>query len=200
MILYLSTIFAGMILIGVLNYFLAVPVFDFEWWFIILGVVVSTVAIILIDGVFAWLVRWVLPERWFGVDKTCFSAGKKECNFYEKIGIKRWKDKVLELGGFSGFHKDKLGDATSNEYVSRFIVEANYGVIVHVACIVFGFGVIFVFPLKYWLCFGVPVAVVNAVLNLLPLWILRYNLPKLHALYNYNERRKLKRQSVNNNV
>lgn len=195
MLLYVSTILICMILIGVINFFIATPIFGFEWWFIVLGVVCSTIAVIIIDGIFATLVRWALPKSWFSVDRKWFSATKKECRFYESIGIKKWKDKVLELGGFSGFHKDKLGDATSNEYVTRFIVEANYGILVHIACIVFGFAVIFVFPLKFWLCFGVPVAFVNAVLNLLPLYILRYNLPKLHTLYKYNARRETKKQN-----
>lgn len=197
MILYVSTILICMTLIGVVNFFVATPIFAFEWWYIVLGVVVSTIAVIIIDGIFASLIRWVMPERWFSIDKKWFSASKKECKFYEKLGIKKWKDKVLELGGFSGFHKDKLGDATDNEYVSRFIVEANYGIVVHIACIVFGFAVIFVFPIKYFLCFGIPVAFVNAVLNLLPMFILRYNLPKLHTLYKYNAKRYSRKQSEN---
>ncbi|MBQ8426293.1 MAG: hypothetical protein IJX16_00845, partial [Clostridia bacterium] len=164
MVLYVSTILICMTLIGLANYFIATPIFGFEVWYIILGVTVSTVAVIVIDGIFATLVRWAMPEKWFSVDKKCFVPSKKKCHVYEKLGIKKWKDKVLELGGFSGFHKDKLGDATNNEYVVRFIVEANYGILVHIACIIFGFAVVFVFPLKYWLCFGIPVAVVNAVL------------------------------------
>ncbi len=184
-----------MILIGVADFFIATPIFGFEWWYIILGVIVSTIAVIIVDGIFATLVRWAMPERWFSVERKRFSAGKKECKFYERLGIRKWKDKVLELGGFSGFHKDKLGNASDNEYVSRFIVEANYGIVVHIACIVFGFAIIFVFPLKYFLCFGIPVAFVNAVLNLLPLFILRYNLPKLHALYKFNNKRRAKKQA-----
>lgn len=196
MILYVSSILICMTLIGVANYFVATPIFGFELWYIIVGVTISTVAVILIDAIFATIVRWAMPEKWFSVDKKLFVPSKRTCRFYEKLGIKKWKDKVLELGGFSGFHKDKLGDATNNEYVSRFIIEANYGILVHIFCIVFGFLVVFVFPLKYWLCFGIPVAFVNGVLNLLPLWILRYNLPKLHTLYKYNQKRQTKRESA----
>ena len=189
MFLYVFTILFCMTAISLINFFLSAPVFGFELWYIIVAVVVSTVAVIVIDGIFAMLVRWVMPSRWFGIDKKWFSASKKECRVYEKLGVKKWKDKVLELGGFTGFHKDKLGDASSNEYVSKFIIEANYGVVVHIACVIFGFCIIFIYPLKYWLCFGVPVAFVNAVLNILPLWILRYNLPKLHTLYKLNKRK-----------
>ncbi len=199
MVLYISSILICMTLIAVVNYVVAMPIFGFELWYIIVAVTVSTIAVIVIDGIFATIVRWIMPEKWFSVDKKYFVPSRKKCQFYEKLGIKKWKDKVLELGGFSSFHKNKLGDASSNEYVRRFIVEANYGIVVHVFCIVFGFLVVFVFPLKYYLCFGIPVAIVNAVLNLLPLWILRYNLPKLHTLYKYNKKRQdkeLGQQSV----
>jgi hypothetical protein len=52
--------------------------------------------------------------------------------------------------------------------------------------------VIFIYPIKVWLYFGFPVAVVNAILNLLPLMILRYNLPKLHTLYRINKKREMR--------
>lgn len=196
MLLYLCLIFGCMTIIFIFNYLFAMPIFNFQIFYIILGVVISTVSVIIIDAIFATLVRWGLPKHWFAVDKKFFVPTKKKCLFYERLGIKKWKDKVLELGGFSGFHKNKLGDVNNIEYVSRFIVEANYGIIVHVACIIFGFIVIFIFPLKYWLCFGFPVAVVNAFLNLLPLIILRYNLPKLHSLYQFNIRRQVKKKET----
>jgi len=46
-----------------------------------------------------------------------------------------------------------------------------------------GFLVIFILPLKYALRIGLPVAIVGFVLNLLPVFILRYNLPKLAIAY-----------------
>lgn len=195
MFLYVSTIIICMIIISVVNLLVSMPLFDYAWWFSPLAVIVCTVGAIVIDGIFATLIRWALPEKWFGLDKKGYSAKKRESIFYEKIGIKKWKDKVLELGGFTNFHKDKLADPTDNEYVKRFIIESNYGVSIHIACIIFGFLVVFLFPLKYWLCFGVPVAVVNGVLNALTLFILRYNLPKLHTLYKLNLRREKKRQA-----
>ena len=160
-----------------------------ELTYIIVAVIISTVSVIIVDGIFSTIVRRCLPKKWFNVDKKGFSAKKQECRFYEKIGIKKWKDKVLELGMFTNFRKNKISEPSNNEYVSRYILEANYGIVCHVACVIFGFLIIFIYPLKYALCFGIPVAIVNAVLNLLPLFILRYNLPKLHTLYKFNARR-----------
>ena len=106
----------------------------------------------------------------------------------------KWKDKTLELGAVTGFRKNKLGDASDIDYVKRFIVEANYGIIVHVLCIIFGFAVMFLTPYRYWFSIGIPVGFVNAFLNCMSLFILRYNLPKLHALYKFNLK---KQQRIN---
>jgi len=46
--------------------------------------------------------------------------------------------------------------------------------------------------LEYALCFGVPVAVVNLLLNSLSWMTLRYNTPKLITLYRWNERNQIK--------
>lgn len=187
--LYYLTILICMIILTVVDVFVAAPIFGFDIWYIILAVVLLTVIAIIIDAICATLTRWVFPKKWFGVDKKCFMAGKKECRFYEKLGIKTWKEKVLELGMFAKFRKNKVAEPNNNEYVARYIYEANCGILGHALGALFGFLVVFIYPLQYWLCFGLPVAIVNLVLCLLPLFILRYNLPKLHTLYKYNQRK-----------
>ena len=139
MILYLSIIIIAMILTVILNYFLGN---NGSFLMISLWVVIATVSEIVIDSIFATVGRWLIPKKLVSIDKKWLSATKKESKFYEKIGIKRWKDKTLDLGAVTGFSKKKLGDATDNNYVERFIVEANHGVIVHALCIIFGFLVI----------------------------------------------------------
>ncbi len=197
--LYYLTILIAMIIISVADFFVALPIYGFELWYIIVAVVVCTLSVIIIDAVCATLSRWIFPKKWFGVDKTFFCAGKKESRFYEKIGIKKWKEKVLELGVFAAFRKNKIAEPNNNEYVVRYIYEANCGILGHALGVVFGFFIIFIYPLEYWWCFGLPVAIVNAVLSALPLFILRYNLPKLHTLYKYNKRReKLNQAKIDN--
>ena len=189
MVFYIVSIFTCMAIIAVLNIIFAIPIFGFNAWYVILAVILSTISVIIVDLIFALIVRRVLPAKWFGVDKTKYGASKKEQKLYEKIGIKKWKDKILELGALSGFRKNHVLKPNDNEYVERYILEANYGIMVHVADIIFGFLIVFIYPLKYFLCFGVPVALVNAVLNLLPMMVLRYNLPKLHTLRKFNNKR-----------
>ena len=189
MVFYIVSILSCMVIIAVLNAVFSIPIYGFSVLYIILAVIISTVSVILIDAILAFMVRRFLPEKWFSADKTIYKAGKRECLWYERLGIKRWKDKILELGALSGFRKNHVLKPNDNKYVERYILEANYGVIVHLSNMVLGFLIIFIYPLKYCLCFGVPVAIVNFVLSLLPMMVLRYNLPKLHTLRKYNKRR-----------
>ena len=142
---------------------------------------------ILIDLVLAFLISRS-KSKLFDKNKKIFCVSKKEQQFYEKLGIKKWKDKVVELGALNHFRKNKIAERTNNEYLEKFLIESNKGIIVHIFCMIMGFLVIFVYPLKYWLNFGLPVAIVNFVLNLLPLLILRYNIPKLKTMIKFNER------------
>jgi len=187
-VIYVSVILIASFIIGLMNGLFAFSAYSENVWNIVLCVAVSVVAAILIDSVFATVIRWILPKRWFAADKKRFAAGKRECRFYEKIGIKKWKDKVIELGAFTGFRKNRIADPANNLYIARYISEANYGIVVHIACVFCGYLVCFIFP-AHWYSVGLPVGFVNMVLNALPLMILRYNLPKLHTLYRLNERR-----------
>lgn len=177
-----------MAVVATLNAIFAAPVFGFDVWYAILATVVAVAAVIAVDGVFAFVIRHMLPARWFDENNTKWTPGKKTCVFYEKIGVKKWKDKVLELGIFAGFRKNKLADPNNNEYVARFITEANYGIVIHLFGMIFGFSIMAFYP-KYALNFGLPVAIVNLFLNYLSFVILRYNLPKLRILYKRNARR-----------
>ena len=187
---YILTIIIASIIIGAVNYIVNFAAFDYNAWNIIFCVVISVIGAIAIDSLFATIVRWLLPKKWFSVDKKRWAAKRSECLFYEKIGIKKWKDKVIDLGAVTGFRKNKIAEPTSNVFVARYIVEANYGVLVHIACIIFGYLACLIFPYK-WYSVGLFVGFVNMVLNGLALMTLRYNLPKLHTLYRINARREI---------
>ena len=188
-----------MAVIAVFNIIFAVPVLGFDAKFVVLSVVLNVFSVIAADGLTAFVIRWLLPKKWFENGRGGFSAGKKEARFLEKIGIKKWKDRIPELGMFTAFRKNKIADPKNNEYVKRYILEANYGVAIHAASMLAGFVIIFLSPEYKW-CFGIPVAIVNAVYNGLSLAILRYNLPKLHRLFKINEKmasRALKAERLN---
>lgn len=158
-----------------------------EVWYLIVAVVVSTIAVIAIDAITATIVR-LLPNKWFNPFYKRFKVFKWEKNFYHKLGIKKWKDLVPEIGHFTGFRKNKVKEPDNNEYIYRYLMEACYGRVGHYASFYTGFLIIFLFPLKYWNCIGLPVAIVNVIMNAMSWTILRYNTPKLIAVYKRNER------------
>lgn len=193
MTLYLSIISIASLIIIVCN--LLFNSLAISWHYVTLLVVISVLLEIVIDVILATIMRWVVPSKYASVErKKFFLASKKEQIFYEKIGIKKWKDKVLELGAVTGFRKNKLGNVNDIKYVERFIVEANYGILVHIACMIFGFTIMLICPIGFRLSVGLPVAMVNLLLNFMSNSILRYNLPKLHTLYKFNLRKLKQKQ------
>ncbi len=197
--LYLIVILGAMAVISIVNVIIDQFLFNLGLWYILLAVVINTVAVIAISGVFAFIIRHMLPEKWFSVDKKFFFVGKKECKFYEKLGIKKWKDKVLELGFFTGFSKSSMSDTNNNEFVKRFILENNYGMVVHFVGMVVSFSIIFIYPLRLWWMFGLPVSLVSVFLHFLPFCILRYNNYKLLRLYQLNLRKEQRKQNKESN-
>ena len=181
MILTFSVIGIAMIIICTLDIIFAAPAMNVAPWFFVVAVIVSVIYQFAIDGLFAWIVG-KCPNKWFE-NKKFFNVSKKEQRFYEKIGIRSWKDKVWELGGLGGFSKAKIADPKDPEYSKRFLIESYKGEIDHIIGMFVGFTVIFIFPLKFAWIVGVPVAIVNLVLNYMPVMILRYNTPKLEILY-----------------
>ncbi len=182
MVMYLSIVLGAMAIISALNIWLGTPVFGYSPWWVILVVILSVVVEIAIQGIIATIVKH-LPNKWFAHDKKLFKISKKERNFYEKIKIRSWKDKVWELGALGGFRKNKIADPNNPDYLLQFVVESNKGIVDHVVGIVLGFLVIFILPLKYALVIGVPVACVNMILCIMPTMILRYNIPKIMVAY-----------------
>ncbi len=176
--------------LGFTPWFLPMP------WFIVLSVIINVVAVIAVDGLFAFIIRR-MPAEWFNHKKKIFIVSAREKKFYEKIKIRKWKDKVPELGQFTNFSKNKIAEPKNNVYLERYFLEACYGEVIHLLSVFIGFVIIFFYPLEYWLCFGFPVAVANVLMNLPSFFILRYNSTKLRVLYESNERREQREKAQN---
>jgi glycosyl-4,4'-diaponeurosporenoate acyltransferase len=151
---------------------------------LLLSVVLGVVAVIAVDGLLAFVARR-LPDRYFAPEAKLFSVGDREKKLYKKLKIESWKRYVPELGCFTGFHKDKMRDPRTSEYVGRFLLESNYGVLGHVLGATLGF-LIMLLPFLRPLAVALPIAIVNFVLSTLPTMILRYNTPALRRLYRRN--------------
>ena len=182
MILYLCIIAVAMVVISALVSLLA----SMAFWPVFGMTGLATGLLFLIDALVAAGAR-LLPAHFADHTKKIFTVSAKEKKFYEKLKIRKWKDKVPEIGHFTGFRKNKLDDPQNPAYVERFLLESCYGEIGHFFSSVLGFLILFLFPIaKIWLAVAIPASLVNVCLNLPSLFILRYNSYKLEILRKAN--------------
>ena len=197
MLLYLIVILVSMAVVVIGHGLFMAPVFSqpMELLLVLLYLIIGTVAVIAIDGVFALFIRRLTPEKWYLPGKKLFVVSKKETKFYKFLKIKSWKDKVPELGMFTGLSKSELGDTNDIKYLRQFLIEINYGTIIHLVNALTGFLVILI-PMPLFVSAGiwVPIFVVNFVLSIMPVFILRYTSYTLYRIY----QSKLKKQKSHN--
>ena len=190
--LYLSVIGLAMTVISAINIIFGLG----DWYCIIAAVVWCTLLQFILDGLVAFTAS-KLPRGWFGVDNPLFNVNDKKMQLYKKLKVSNWKDKVWELGGLGGFSKKNLASPSSPEYIEKFIIECNKGVLTHRLSYPIGFLPMLFIPNICALSIAFPVAIVNLFLNILPTLALRYNTPKLHAmLKRMNRNRKAERVEV----
>ncbi len=109
-----------------------------NWWEIILIVVGYIVAVILLDALVALIVN-KSSKKLYKKEYRIFKIFKWERKFYEKLGIKKWKDKIPELGKLGNFSKGKVLDPKNSEYISKFIEECIRGEVTHITSCFIGF-------------------------------------------------------------
>lgn len=180
---YTATIAAANVIIILVNTLCAGKL-----WQTALFSVLGTVSVIAFDGITAFLIRR-LPEKWFAPEKNAFKVFRFEKRLYSGLKVKRLASFVPELGGFTNFHKNKLESATDGDYLSRFLLESNYGVAIHIVNAAGGFVIGFL-PFCGGAGIWLPVACVNFVLSMLPVFILRNNTPSLLFLYKRAQKQK----------
>ncbi len=190
MALYMILITIGMVLSATLGLAIGIhigggTVTDGD---VLFTVLITFVMLLLIDAIVAIIVH-ALPRRWVNPFKKIFKVYNWERKFYLSLGIKHWKDRIPETGeALTGFAKDKVVDMTNNEYVMKFMEETVYAEILHFLSIIFCIPVIFLNP-DLTLLVGLPMFIFNAIIQIMPVMVQRYNRPKLMALYIRNQRR-----------
>lgn len=199
MLLYLIVIVITYGLVAGLNIIFHVG--NHPWWYYLVFTLGACLVVFLLDALVAIIIRR-MPEKWMNYKKKLFYTSDKEIKFYQAIKVNKWKDKVPELGGFTNFHKDKVERPFDDEYIKRFILEACYGIAIHIYSVPASFLVllcdynIYMGGSWLWLTICLPVAVVNAILIVLPAFILKFNLPRLIRIHENNllleERKKQK--------
>lgn len=152
-----------------------------SWYYVIIATVWCTALQFALDGAIAFIIN-KLPNRLFGVDNPHFKVSERERRLYKRLGVRKWSGKVWELGGLGGFSKKSLAEPDSPEYIERFIIECNKGVLTHRLSYPIGFLAMLTLPGVCAFSIAIPIASVNLFLNILPTIILRYNTPMLKAL------------------
>lgn len=190
--LYLIIIIIAMFIIALMNILFN----NMEPWYVyVLYTIILTIIVIIVDGIVAFIIR-KMPNKWFDYHKKVFATSEREKKFLKAIKVKKWKEKVPELGMFTSFRKNKISEPNNPEYLSRYILEACYGIIIHYASVPFSFVIMLCDYKMYsgqsimYLTIALPVALVNAVLILLPAFVLKYNLPKLIRLFEFKNHQK----------
>lgn len=192
--LYVWCITCAVVLVSLINGIFVSPALGVSRLYPTLVTVILTVAVIAADGLTAFLVN-AYPSEKLRRDGKIYTVSRKEKNFYEKLKIRRWKDKIPELGGIKNFRKNKIEDPFNNEYVGKFLTEICYGEWTHFLSLFTGFVVLAFFPSYRW-TIGLPVALVNVCMNLPSLFILRYNSFKLRVLYESNEKKAQRKKNL----
>ena len=199
MLLYFVLILIANIVIVLLNSLFG----NDPWWYYLIFSLGGTLFEIIIDGFIATIIR-KLPEKGFVYEKhKYFHTSKGFLRFFEKLGVKKWKDYIPELGGFTNFHKNHVDDPKDPQYLSRFMLEACYGVLIHEVSYPLGFLVLLLDYRMYytssmiWLTVLMPVAIINLICCMLPAITLRYNLPKLNKMKLFAERKNNKLKDEN---
>ena len=175
--LYLTVISIAMAIITMVNMVLRTtsPVK------IVAAVVLCTALQFAIDGLIAIIIN-KMPDKLFHINNPHFNVSKWEEKVYKKLKVRRWKDKVWELGGLGGFSKKNIVEPNNPEYIEKFIIECNKGVLTHRLSYPAGFIPMLFYPKRLAVSIALPIAAVNLFLNILPTLVLRYNTPKLKLL------------------
>lgn len=189
--LYLTIIICGGILIAIFN---SIAAFSLELLILnLLCTAIGIIAIIVADGVEALVIRRLTPKKWYAPESRAFTVSECERKLYKKMKIKKWKDRVPELGVFTGFSKSEIKSSDDTEYLGRFLLESNYGVIIHLANALLGFVIAFI-PFCSAPSIWIPIYAVNFILSILPVFILRYTSCTLLKLYKKSLRTKTSQQ------
>ena len=152
-----------------------------QWLCLAASTVLGTISVILWDAVQAFFIRH-LPAAWFKASSPIFAVGEKERLRYRRWRVNEWKTLIPELGVFTRFSKSEFARPDDPEYLARFLLESNYGVVIHLSNALLGIAIVFL-PWCSALRVALPIAAVNLLLNLLPAVILRFNTAPLRRIY-----------------
>ncbi len=148
-----------------------------------------------------WLVRFLVPKKYFNENRWLFKERKFESSFYRKIKVSKWKDKLPDAGKLIHFQRDSLPEDMDEAYINRFITECCIAELGHLSVGILGFtSLFFVFlipgntQIEHLEVFLI-LAILDLFVQMLFIIIQRYNRPrliKLRKLYSRGYKTKLR--------
>jgi len=135
---------------------------------------------VILIGVASHFVGQALPRQWFDPDGLTFRMRNWELDgrFYQKIHIRRWKDKLPDASKIvTDMYRKEITRAPSEENLKRLIEESCVAEFIHKLLILFSLYVVKIWGGKAgWICW------LLCVLGNLPfIFIQRFNRPRLRA-------------------
>lgn len=90
-----------------------------------------------------------LRRKWFNCEKPLFRVSSREMNFFRRIRLPKWKDRLPQNG--HGFDKRHLPGKINADYLKKFIFITCQAEVIHYLIAVFGF-----LSLFFCFCFRKP--------------------------------------------
>lgn len=126
----------------------------------------------------------ILPSKVFSPYRKRFKVFDKESKLYNKLKVKKWKDKIPELGKLSGFAKTEIAEPNNPKYIYKFLTENCIAEALHFYSIIAGLLVFIFLPREYVFTIGLPIFFLNMFLHAMPILVQRYLRPKFVKIYN----------------
>lgn len=164
--------------------------------YFVLGTIIAVIFEVIIDALVSFFVHdfpkffikdYATKTKFFNAERFPFKAYKWERPFYESIKIRAWKDL---LPAKMGMDKTQIERKDDIAYLDMFLIESCRAETLHFISAFAGFSVILLFPIKFVFMISLPVAIVNFIMQILPVMVQRYTRPKLLVL---RKRQMLKR-------
>ena len=183
MILYLVVIFITLGLIMVVNSYLSYAgIIDYSIRYVVLFTLIIFVFEFLVNLICVCVPRYVCPKKMMYPERKIYTVHKWESKLYNRLKINKWKDIIPELGCLAGFVKTKV-ESDDPSYLLKFAEETVYAEVMHTLSAILSFTILLIPP--YDLMFNITfwIAIVSFGLNILPIFVQRYNRPRLLRMY-----------------
>lgn len=151
--------------------------FNFSWGTV--GNFFLVAAIVCFPAIVVALLVHLIPKTFYNPKNKIFAARKGEDKLFEKLNVKKWKDKIPEAGKTGGFARNHLYDPRNPDYIKKYIIEGCLAEALHSLSIIWGIAALFLVPKQLVLPMGVPLALFNFFVHIFPILIQRYMRPRL---------------------